>query len=198
MAGQRAPRIDGLQREIVRTPDEVVAMLRLWELGWRTRRIAAEFGCSRNTVTRYVGLGGWAPPRVARRPRALDARATPREPPIGGRCAPAPRPAPTRPVRAAVADAGTAGARRAPARSGRVLARRAWPGPGITAGGTPVMLGRRARPARFGAGYLPLSAPLPRANSLLGHLRRRWSCGLGRRACSCRGLLGLAPCLRAA
>ena len=70
MAGQRAPQVDGLQREIVRTPDEVAAMLRLWELGWRTRRIAAEFGCSRNTVTRYVGLGGWAPPRVARRPHA--------------------------------------------------------------------------------------------------------------------------------
>src|SRR4051812_28572776 len=31
MAGQRAPQVDGLQREIVRTPDEVAAMLRLWE-----------------------------------------------------------------------------------------------------------------------------------------------------------------------
>src|SRR5918911_587895 len=72
MAGQRAPQVDGLRREIVRTPDEVAAMLRLRELGWGMRRIAAEFGCSRNTVTRYVGLGGWAPPRVARRPRTLD------------------------------------------------------------------------------------------------------------------------------
>src|SRR3954471_4222138 len=68
MAGQRAPQVDGLQREIVRTPDEVAAMLRLWELGWRTRPIAAEFGCSRNTVTRYVGLGGWAPGLASGRP----------------------------------------------------------------------------------------------------------------------------------
>src|SRR3954453_7022679 len=105
MAGQRAPQLDGLQREIVRTPDEVAAMLRLWELGWRTRRIAAEFGCRRNTVTRYVGLGGWGPPGGGGRPRAPDARATPRKPPIGGRGALAPRPAPTRPARAAVADA---------------------------------------------------------------------------------------------
>ena len=72
MAGQRAPQVDGLRREDVRTPDEVAAMLRLRALGWGTRRIAAEFGCSRNTVKRYVGLGGWAPLRVARRPRALD------------------------------------------------------------------------------------------------------------------------------
>ena len=72
MAGQRAPRVDGLRREVVRTPDEVAAMLRPRALGWGTRRIAAEFGCSRDTVARYVGPGGWAPPRVARRPRALD------------------------------------------------------------------------------------------------------------------------------
>ena len=70
MAGQRAPQVDGLRREIVRTPDEVAAMLRLRELGlgWGTRRIAAEFGCSRNTVTRYVGLGGWAPGLASGRP----------------------------------------------------------------------------------------------------------------------------------
>src|SRR4051812_9137033 len=72
MAGQRAPQVDGLRREIVRTPDEVAAMLRLRALGWGTRRIAAEFGCSRNTVKRYVGLGGWAPLAGASRPRTLD------------------------------------------------------------------------------------------------------------------------------
>ena len=71
MAGHGTPQVNDLRREIVRTPDEVAAMLRLRALGWGTRRIAAEFGCSRNTVTRYVGLGGWAPPRVARRPRTL-------------------------------------------------------------------------------------------------------------------------------
>jgi transposase len=72
MAGQRAPQVDSLRREVVRTPDEVAAMLRLRALGWGTRRIAAEFGCSRNTVKRYVELGGWAPLRVAHRPHALD------------------------------------------------------------------------------------------------------------------------------
>ena len=69
MAQQRAPQVDGLRREDVRTPDEVAAMLRLHALGWGTRRIAAEFGCSRNTVKRYVGLGGWVWERVPRRRR---------------------------------------------------------------------------------------------------------------------------------
>src|SRR5215210_3858215 len=72
MAKQRAPQVDGLRREDVRTPDEVAAMLRLHALGWGTRRIAAEFGCSRNTVKRYVERGGWTPPAVTSRPRALD------------------------------------------------------------------------------------------------------------------------------
>src|SRR5215212_6120702 len=72
MAGQRAPQVDDLRREVVRTPDEVAAMLRLRALGWGTRRIAAEFGCSRNTVKRYVERGGWAPLAVASRPCALD------------------------------------------------------------------------------------------------------------------------------
>jgi len=65
MTKQRAPQVDGLRREDVRTPDEVSAMLRLHALGWGTRRIAAEFGCSRNTVKRYVELGVWAPLTVA-------------------------------------------------------------------------------------------------------------------------------------
>src|SRR5215213_4778459 len=72
MAQQRAPQVDGLRREDMRTPDEVAAMLRLHALGWGTRRIAAEFGCSRNTVKRYVERGGWAPLAVARRRCALD------------------------------------------------------------------------------------------------------------------------------
>ena len=40
-------------------PDEVEAMLGLYELGWGTRRIAREFGCSRNTVKRHVEARGW-------------------------------------------------------------------------------------------------------------------------------------------
>ena len=34
--------------------DEVQAMLGLHRRGWGTRGIAREFGCSRNTVKRYV------------------------------------------------------------------------------------------------------------------------------------------------
>jgi transposase len=52
-------------------PDEVAAMLRLRDLGWGTRRIAAELGCNRETVQRYLGTGGWAPYRTPERPGAL-------------------------------------------------------------------------------------------------------------------------------
>ena len=47
-------------------------MLRLRDLGWGTRRIAAELGCDRETVQRYLGAGGWAPYRKPERPGALD------------------------------------------------------------------------------------------------------------------------------
>ena len=39
--------------------DEVEAMLHLRALGWGLRRIASEFGCSKNTVKRYVEADGW-------------------------------------------------------------------------------------------------------------------------------------------
>ncbi|MFC7739537.1 DDE-type integrase/transposase/recombinase [Roseomonas sp. GCM10028921] len=48
----------------MRRPDEVAAMQRLHGLGWGTRRIAAEVGCNRETVQRYLAAGGWAPCRV--------------------------------------------------------------------------------------------------------------------------------------
>lgn len=41
--------------------DEVVAMLRLHELGWGSKRLSKEFGCARNTVRRYLREGGVAP-----------------------------------------------------------------------------------------------------------------------------------------
>ena len=56
-------------------PDEVAAMLRLRDLGWGTRRIAAEFGCDRETVQRYLATGGWAPYRTPERPGALAGHA---------------------------------------------------------------------------------------------------------------------------
>ena len=41
--------------------------------GWDgAKRIAAEFGCSRNTVRRYLGLGGWRRCRSPERAKALD------------------------------------------------------------------------------------------------------------------------------
>ena len=39
--------------------DEVEAMLHLRALGWGLRRIAREFGCSKNRVKRYVAADGW-------------------------------------------------------------------------------------------------------------------------------------------
>ncbi len=53
-----SPRIDDLRRDLMRAPDEAAAMVRLKGLGWGVRRIAAEFGCSRETVRRYVKAGG--------------------------------------------------------------------------------------------------------------------------------------------
>lgn len=55
----------------MRAPDEVATMLGLHNLGWGTRRIAAELGCDRETVRRYVTAGGWTPCRVPTRPCLL-------------------------------------------------------------------------------------------------------------------------------
>jgi transposase len=42
----------------MKAPDEVLAMVRLKECGWGSKRIAAHFGCSRQTVKRYLKAGG--------------------------------------------------------------------------------------------------------------------------------------------
>ena len=55
----------------MRTPDEVALMQRLHGLGLGTRRIAAEVGCNRETVQRYLATGGWVPSRVPTRPSLL-------------------------------------------------------------------------------------------------------------------------------
>jgi len=52
-------------------PDEVAAMVRLHKLGWGTKRIAEDLGCSRNTVKRYLAAGGWAAIRQPQRKRRL-------------------------------------------------------------------------------------------------------------------------------
>ncbi|NKF30849.1 IS21 family transposase, partial [Pseudomonas sp. BGM005] len=43
-----------MQGEDMLEADEVVAMLRLHELGWGAKRLSKEFGCARNTVRRYL------------------------------------------------------------------------------------------------------------------------------------------------
>src|SRR5512132_1676227 len=53
------------------TPEDMAVMLRLAELGWGSKRIAAELGCSRTTVKRYLRQGGWASYRGRGRPSAL-------------------------------------------------------------------------------------------------------------------------------
>jgi transposase len=53
-------------------PNEVASMVRLHRLGWGTRRIAGELGCSRNTVKRYLAAGGGVAIRQSRHKRRLD------------------------------------------------------------------------------------------------------------------------------
>ena len=55
----------------MRTPDEVAAMLHLVALGWGERRIARQFGCSRQTVRRYLAAGGYVSYRAPRRAKKL-------------------------------------------------------------------------------------------------------------------------------
>ena len=59
------------RRQEMREPEEVVAMLRMHRLGWGSKRIAAQLGCSRNTVKRYLRLGGWRASRMPPRSRKL-------------------------------------------------------------------------------------------------------------------------------
>jgi len=60
-----------VRRQEMREPEEVVAMLRLHRLGWGSKRIAAQLGCSRNTVKRYLRIGGWRASRMPTRPHQL-------------------------------------------------------------------------------------------------------------------------------
>ena len=58
--------------EEMRAPDDVETMLRLKALGWGAKRIAAELGCSRNTVKRYLRHGRWIGYQAPNRRGALD------------------------------------------------------------------------------------------------------------------------------
>jgi transposase len=56
----------------VQAPEDVETMRRLRELGWGTKRISAELGCSRNTVRRWLTVGSWQPYGRPRRRSALE------------------------------------------------------------------------------------------------------------------------------
>jgi transposase len=56
----------------MQTPEDVQAMLKLASLGWGSKRIAAEMGCSRNTVRGYLRQGGWQPYRSPQRRSRLQ------------------------------------------------------------------------------------------------------------------------------
>ncbi|MFY9294837.1 MAG: IS21 family transposase [Methylorubrum rhodinum] len=56
----------------MKTPDDVSAMARLKGLGWGSKRIAAELGCSRNTVRRWLRFGDWRPCAAPSRSKRLD------------------------------------------------------------------------------------------------------------------------------
>src|SRR4051794_17863230 len=72
MVVQGSLQANDLRRDEMRTPDEVAVMLRLKALGWGAKRIAAELGCSKNTVKRYVAAGGWQPCVSLSRSAKLD------------------------------------------------------------------------------------------------------------------------------
>jgi transposase len=60
------------RRDVMKAPDEVSAMLRLKALGWGSKRIAAELGCSRNTVRHWLARSDWRPCASRSRSRKLD------------------------------------------------------------------------------------------------------------------------------
>ncbi|MBV8413621.1 MAG: IS21 family transposase [Verrucomicrobia bacterium] len=60
------------RRDVMMAPDDVSAMLQLKALGWGSKRIAAELGCSRNTVRQWLARGDWRPCKSASRSKKLD------------------------------------------------------------------------------------------------------------------------------
>jgi len=71
LEGPSSPREHLLRGEGMLTPEEVTAMVELHRLGWGSKRIAAGFGCARNTVKRYIAAGGWVGYRQPSRQRHL-------------------------------------------------------------------------------------------------------------------------------
>lgn len=61
-----------MRGEAMLQAEEVTAMQRLHELGWGAKRLAREFGCSRNTVRRYIRENGPVGFRKPARRTAFD------------------------------------------------------------------------------------------------------------------------------
>jgi transposase len=61
-----------LRGQVMKTPDDVAAMMRLKSLGWGAKRIARELGCSHHTVKGYLAVGGIQPFKSPQRPKLLD------------------------------------------------------------------------------------------------------------------------------
>ena len=59
--------------EVMIKPEEIERMLEMRARGWGTKRIAAELGCARNTIRRYLRAGGAIRYRQPQRPFKLDA-----------------------------------------------------------------------------------------------------------------------------
>jgi transposase len=64
--------LDDQRRDVMKAPEDVSAMLRLKALGWGSKRIAAELGCSRNTVRHWLAEGDWRPCASPSRSKKLD------------------------------------------------------------------------------------------------------------------------------
>ncbi len=58
--------------QVVKTPDDVVEMLRLRACGWGVKRIARYLGDSQHTVRGYVAAGGVKPFKSPERAKRLD------------------------------------------------------------------------------------------------------------------------------
>jgi transposase len=58
--------------EVMKTPEDVGAMVRLKACGWGVKRIARELGCSHHTVKHYVAAGRPVPFKAPRRAKVLD------------------------------------------------------------------------------------------------------------------------------
>jgi DNA invertase Pin-like site-specific DNA recombinase len=72
MMGEASPQVSDLRREAMKAPDDVSAMIRLKALGWGLKKIAAERGCSRKTVRRWLTEGDWRPCASPSRSKKLE------------------------------------------------------------------------------------------------------------------------------